>query len=58
MARHALRDKGLIWILGGDRGRQREQKEILRAMATRLRKGDGGAHLITFHPPGGAGSAQ
>ncbi|MBS0265006.1 MAG: glycoside hydrolase family 140 protein [Planctomycetes bacterium] len=53
------RDKGLIWILGGDRGVDTpEQKEIVRAMARGLHKGDGGRHLMTFHPPGGAGSAQ
>ena len=49
---------GLIWILGGDRGVDNdEQKEITRAMAKGLRKGDGGAHLMTFHPPGGNGSS-
>jgi hypothetical protein len=53
------RDSGLVWILGGDRGVENErQKEILRAMARGLRKGDGGAHLITLHPCGGSGSAQ
>ena len=53
------RDKGLVWILGGDRSiDNNEQREIIRAMARGLRRGDGGAHLITFHPPGGAGSAQ
>jgi WD40 repeat protein len=53
------RDKGLIWVLGGDRGVDTdEQKEVIRSMARGLRKGDGGAHLMTFHPPGGAGSAQ
>ena len=26
-------------------------------MARGLRQGDGGAHLITFHPPGGSGSS-
>ena len=26
-------------------------------MARGLRKGDGGAHLMTFHPPGGDGSS-
>jgi hypothetical protein len=52
------KDAGLIWILGGDRGVDNdEQKEILRAMARGLRRGDGGAHLITFHPPGGNGSS-
>jgi hypothetical protein len=53
------RDKGLIWILGGDRNIENEEhKEIIRAMARGLRQGDGGAHLLTFHPRGGRGSAQ
>jgi hypothetical protein len=53
------RDAGLIWILGGDRGVDNDgQKEITRAMAKGLRTGDGGTHLMTFHPPGGAGSAK
>jgi hypothetical protein len=52
------KDKGLIWILGGDRAIDNdEQKEVLRAMARGLREGDHGAHLITLHPPGGAGSS-
>ena len=34
-----------------------EHKEIIRAMARGLRAGDGGAHLMTFHPPGGNGSS-
>ena len=52
------KDAGLIWILGGDRGVDTaEQKEIIRAMARGLRHGDGGNHLMTFHPPGGNGSA-
>jgi hypothetical protein len=51
--------KGLIWILGGDRGvENEEQKAVLRALARGLRKGDDGAHLMTFHPPGGAGSSR
>lgn len=52
------KDAGLIWVLGGDRSVDNdEQKEILRAMARGLRKGDGGAHLMTLHPPGGNGSS-
>jgi hypothetical protein len=52
------KDAGLVWILGGDRPIQSEKhREIIRAMARGLRQGDGGAHLITFHPPGGSGSA-
>ena len=49
----------IIWILGGDRPIEKdEHREIVRAMASGLRKGDGGAHLITFHPMGGHGSAE
>lgn len=50
---------GLVWILGGDRPVENDtHRAILRAMARGLRRGDGGAHLITFHPVGGQGSAQ
>ena len=53
------REKSLIWILGGDRPVESEAHHaILRAMAAGLRQGDGGAHLITFHPTGGSGSAE
>jgi hypothetical protein len=53
------KDRGLIWILGGDRPIDNEgQMAVLRALARGLRKGDGGTHLITFHPPGGAGSSR
>jgi hypothetical protein len=53
------KDRGVIWILGGDRPIENDQqRQIITAMANGLRKGDGGAHLCTFHPPGGAGSSQ
>lgn len=53
------KDAQIIWILGGDRNIENEkQKEIIRAMAKGLSKGDKGAHLRTFHPTGGRGSAQ
>jgi hypothetical protein len=53
------KDAGIIWILGGDRPVETERhKEIIRAMARGLKSGDGGVHLITFHPMGGQGSAQ
>ncbi len=49
----------IIWILGGDRAIETEtHKEIIRAMARGLRRGDGGAHLITLHPRGGGGSSD
>jgi hypothetical protein len=34
-----------------------EHRAIIRAMAEGLREGDGGRHLISFHPPGGQASA-
>lgn len=53
------REAGLIWILGGDRPVESDRRrEILRAMAEGLAEGDGGAHLMTFHPPGGRSSAE
>lgn len=52
------RDAGLIWILGGDRAVDNDEHlAIQRAMAEGLREGDGGAHLITWHPPGGRSSS-
>jgi hypothetical protein len=53
------KEKGLVWILGGDRSIENdEEKEIIRALARGLRKGDGGAHLMTLHPSGGNGSSK
>jgi hypothetical protein len=52
------KDADLVWILGGDHRVDTDQhKKILRAMAEGLRKGDGGRHLISFHPPGANGSS-
>jgi hypothetical protein len=43
----------VIWILGGDRPIEHDgHGDVIRGMARGLRAGDGGAHLITFHPPG------
>lgn len=54
------RDNDVIWILGGDSNvRSEAERANIDAMATGLRKGDGGRHLITFHPRGpGLASAQ
>ena len=53
------KNKGIIWVLGGDRSVETdEHKEIIRAMAKGIKKGDGGKHLITFHPNGGQGSSR
>lgn len=49
----------IIWILGGDRPIEAERHlQIWRAMAAGIRQGDGGAHLITYHPMGWQSSAQ
>ncbi|HEY0866469.1 MAG TPA: glycoside hydrolase family 140 protein [Fimbriimonas sp.] len=53
------RDADLIWILGGDRPIEEPRHlEIARAMADGLRAGDGGSHLISFHPMGGGHSSE
>ena len=53
------KDKGIIWIMGGDRPVETDaHKEIISAMVRGIKKGDGGAHLMTFHPSGGHGSSQ
>lgn len=53
------RESAVIWILGGDRNIETEQERaIIDAMAKGLRKGDGGAHLITFHPRGPSRSSE
>ncbi len=53
------RDKNIVWVLGGDRDCEEPQDyEILRAMAAGLKKGDGGKHLMTFHPQGGKSSSD
>jgi hypothetical protein len=49
----------VIWILGGDRIPESDaQLAIVRAMAEGLRAGDGGAHLMTYHPMGGQSSSR
>ena len=43
----------IIWILGGDRNIHSEaDRTVVEAMAQGLRKGDGGQHLMTYHPSG------
>ena len=43
----------VIWILGGDRNIiNDEEREIVESLAKGLSAGDGGNHLITFHPRG------
>ncbi|HCO95592.1 MAG TPA: hypothetical protein DIU00_16865 [Phycisphaerales bacterium] len=50
------RDQPVIWILGGDwPGAGLEP--IFRALARGLAEGDGGKHLMTYHPRGGGASS-
>lgn len=47
------RDRAVIWILGGDQNvATSEEREIIDAMASGLKAGDDGRHLMTFHPRG------
>jgi hypothetical protein len=53
------RDRPIIWILGGDRNPAHERHvAIWRALAEGLDQGDGGQHLMTFHPQGEASSSS
>jgi hypothetical protein len=52
------KDKGIIWVLGGDRDVDSPKRaDVWRAMARGLKKGDGGRNLATFHPRGGQTSS-
>ncbi len=47
------KDKPIIWILGGDRDIANDaERKVMDAMARGLKSGDGGNHLITYHPRG------
>ncbi len=53
------RQSGIVWILGGDRlVESPRHREILESMAEGLAQGDGGTHLMTFHPRGGRSSSE
>ena len=53
------KDAPVIWVNGGDRPVENERhRAVFRALAEGLRAGDGGAHLITFHPMGGRSSSE
>lgn len=53
------KDKPIIWILGGDRNVHNDTVfHIWKSMAEGLKAGDGGNHLITFHPRGEKSSSE
>jgi hypothetical protein len=58
MGRRYADQPNIIWVTGGDRMLEtRRHFEVVCGMAKGLREGDGGAHLITFHPTGGQHSS-
>jgi hypothetical protein len=53
------KEKPIVWILGGDRNIHNVYElEVWRAMANGLKAGDGGNHLITYHPRGASSSHE
>lgn len=53
------RDSPIIWVIGGDRNPTTpEHSATWRALAEGLEQGNGGRHLMTFHPQGGHSSAE
>jgi len=47
----------LIWIVGGDVVPP-GYEPVFREVAAGLKEGDGGAHIMTYHPPGGSPSSS
>ena len=48
-----FRDQPVIWILGGDQGIESDgERATIEELAAGLDEGDGGAHLMTYHPRG------
>ena len=59
IGRRYREQKNIIWMLGGDRPLETvEHEAVVDAMAEGIRHGDGGEHLMTFHPYGGTSSAD
>lgn len=53
------KSKPVIWIMGGDRPVENDtHRATVNSMAEGVREGDGGTHLISFHPMGGGGSSD
>ncbi|HZJ57545.1 MAG TPA: glycoside hydrolase family 140 protein [Clostridia bacterium] len=49
----------IIWVLGGDRPLVTSRHfDVINAMAKGLKEGDGGRHIMTFHPVGGHSSSH
>jgi hypothetical protein len=48
----------IIWMLGGDRSVNESQKKIWNSIAAGIKSGNGGNHLMTFHPAGAKSSSM
>jgi hypothetical protein len=47
------RQAPMVWVLGGDNHLEDEtERAVIDSMAAGIKEGDGGDHLITFHPRG------
>jgi len=57
LGRRYRNQPNIIWILGGDRDAT-DLVEVWSAMAAGLKEGDGGRHLITYHPSGEQSSSR
>lgn len=47
----------IVWVLGGDRP-PTGYEDVFRELARGLAEGDGGGHLMTYHPRGGSNSSE
>ncbi|WP_345786254.1 DUF4038 domain-containing protein [Coraliomargarita algicola] len=53
------KEASVVWVLGGDRIPETpEHTAIIEAMVQGLQAGDGGRHLMTYHPYGGQSSSN
>lgn len=51
------REAAIIWVLGGDRPADGVE-DVWHAMAAGIKAGDGGRHLMTYHPRGVSSSSS
>jgi hypothetical protein len=56
LGRRYKQQPNIIWMLGGDRNPE-GYEAVWTAMAKAIREGDGGSHLMSYHPTGGMSSS-
>jgi hypothetical protein len=53
------KNNAIVWVMGGDRNiEDQNDRDIIVAMVKGIKKGDGGQHLMTFHPTGARTSSE